>query len=239
MFGRNKVAMVVAEFMGTAVLTLVVLSVRVSGIGYSLFVALGAGLAIAVMMLMVGATSGGQFNPALTAGLWTNGLWTRRTVKTGAAIVYVAAQLLGAYAAYWLYVYLAHNHLPNSAGHFLNRVLWAEAVGTFVFVFGWMAAAAQGFRGWKMAACAGGAFALGMLVASLGANGLINPALALGNRDWGWATTVLGPVIGGIVGVNLYSFLFAGDKPVLAMATTSRPAATSSSAKKRTSAKRK
>jgi len=58
MFGKKKVAMVVAEFVGTAVLALAVLSVRSSGIGYALFVAIAAGLVVGSMMLVLGPSSG-------------------------------------------------------------------------------------------------------------------------------------------------------------------------------------
>jgi glycerol uptake facilitator-like aquaporin len=72
MFGKKKVAMLAAELLGTMLLALAVVSVRSSGIGYSFFVALGAGLAMAVLALMIGTNSGAQFNPALTIGLWTS-----------------------------------------------------------------------------------------------------------------------------------------------------------------------
>jgi len=100
MFGVKKVAMIVAEFMGTAILTLAVLSVRSSGIGYSFFVALGAGLTVAALSFILSENSGAHFNPALTIGLWT-----ARKVQTLPAIVYIVVQLLGAWAAFWLFKY--------------------------------------------------------------------------------------------------------------------------------------
>jgi len=204
MFGKKKVAMLVAEFVGTAVLTLTVLSVRSSGIGYALFVALAAGIVVGSMMLVIGPASGAQLNPALTLGLWS-----ARKVKTIPTILYMAAQLLGGAAAYWLYVYLVKTHLPNSAGHYAARVMIAEAMGAFVFAFSWMSAAAQKLTGVKLAAVVGGAFAVGVIVASIGSNAFINPAIALGAHAWGWSTYVAGPVLGAIVGVNLYDLLFS------------------------------
>jgi glycerol uptake facilitator-like aquaporin len=214
MFGKKKVAMLVAEFIGTAVLVLSVLSVRSSGIGYSFFVALGAGLAVAALSFMLSESSGAQFNPALTIGLWVS-----RKVKTLPGILYVIVQLLGAWAAYGLFKYFTKSHLPASGGSYMGRVLVAEAAGTFVFAFAWAAAAAQKFDGVRRAATLGGGFALAIIVSSLAAVGtgvgFANPALALGSHAWniwgtmGWGTYVLGPVIGGIVGVGLYHLLFA------------------------------
>src|SRR5665213_2556770 len=106
MFGIKKVAMLAAEFIGAAILTLAVISVRSSGIGYSFFVALGAGLALAVLVFVLASNSGAQFNPALTLGLWTS-----RKIKTLPAVLYIIVQLLGAWAAYGVYVYLANPHL--------------------------------------------------------------------------------------------------------------------------------
>lgn len=234
MFGKNKLAMLVAELVGTAVLTMVVLSVRSSGIGYSFFVALGAGLAVAALTLVVGAVSGAQFNPALTLGLWTV-----RKVKTAPAIVYIAMQLLGGAIAYWLYIYLVKNHLQNMAGHYSFRVMLAEAIGTFVFVWGWAAASARKLEGLAFAAAAGGAFALGIMVASLASTGIINPAIALGSRSWGWGTYVLGPVVGAIVAVNLQHYLFTGSEVAVAAASVSSRSSVSTSSKSKTTKKKK
>jgi glycerol uptake facilitator-like aquaporin len=205
MFGKKKVAMLGAELLGTALLALSIVSVRSSGIGYSFFVALGAGLAMGVLTLVFSVNSGAQFNPALTLGLWTN-----RKIKTLPAIMYIVVQLLGGLVAYWFYIYIVKTHLQSTAGHYTARVMLAEAAGAFVFTFGWAAAAAQKFQGFRLAATLGGAFALGILIASLGSNGLINPAIALATRSWGWSTYILGPVVGGVVGVNLYNMVFAG-----------------------------
>ena len=235
MFGKSKLAMLVAELVGTTVLTLVFLSIRVSGIGYPFFVAIGAGLAVAALTLAVGATSGAQFNPALTLGLWT-----ARKIKTAPAIVYIGMQLLGGAIAYWLYIYLVKNHLQSSAGHFQARTMIAEAIGTFIFVWGWAAASARKFTGLQFAAAAGGAFTIGIIVASLASGGIINPAIALGNRAWGWGTYVLGPVIGGIVAAYTQAYLFTGtevsEAPVASVAAA-RTVSASSTVKAKKSTK--
>jgi glycerol uptake facilitator-like aquaporin len=100
----------------------------------------------------------------------------------------------------------------------------AEALGTLVFVFGWAAAAAHKYEGLLLGATVGASLALGILVAAIASNGLINPALAIGIHSWnvfgssGWGNYVLGPVVGGIVGVNLYNYVFS---PMAAKMSTS------------------
>lgn len=237
MFGKNKVAMMAAEFLGTGVLTLVVLSVHNSSIGISYFVALAAGLTVALMTLVFGKVSGAHLNPALTLGLWT-----ARKVETVTAVVYIAMQLLGAWAAYGLYTYLINNSLQQVGGHFTWRVLIAEGIGTLVFALGWAAAAYQKQEGGVKASVSGASYALGLILASSVAVGftigLANPALALGTKSWVWGTYVLGPVVGAVVGVNLYAWLFApsvANKSAAAKASVSA----SSTAKKPAKAKAK
>ncbi|HLZ15036.1 MAG TPA: aquaporin [Candidatus Saccharimonadales bacterium] len=209
MFSRNKIAMVMAEFLGTGLLTAVVLTVGRSSVGLPYFVALAAGLVLIGGMLMFGPVSGAHFNPAITLGLWS-----ARKVKTLPALVYIAAQLLGGMAAYLLYSYMANTTWHNT-GHFESRVMVAEAVGTLVFSLGWAAAVYQKWETGRAAATVGVAFVLGILVASSASAALLNPAVALGMRVWVWGTYVLGPVLGAIIGINLYGLLFAPENGLL------------------------
>src|SRR5580692_5171388 len=130
MVGRRKIAALVAEFIGAGLLTTMILSVQHSGIGYPLFVAGAVGLAFLVISFTVGEVSGGYYNPALTIGQWIVG-----KVSTMAAILYVGAELLGGWAAYYIYTYLVNNHLGPIGGHFTGRILTAEAIGTGIFAF--------------------------------------------------------------------------------------------------------
>src|SRR5690242_4008173 len=98
MFGRHKSAVLVAEFLGTGVLTLLVLSVQRSTIGVPFFVAMAAGLTMALMILALGGTSGAHLNPAITLAMWS-----ARKLATLHAVLYLAMQMLGAWAAYYLY----------------------------------------------------------------------------------------------------------------------------------------
>ncbi len=226
MFSRKKIAMIAGEFLGTAVLTMVVLAVAKSSIGIPYFVGLAAGLVVTGMTLAVGAATGGHFNPAITIAFWT-----ARKAKTSKMVVYVAAQLLGGIAAYALYRYFVGQGWPNS-GHYEAKLLVGEAVGAFVFGFGFAAAVYQRAENGKAAAAIGIALTLGIIVASSASAGFINPAVALGARYWGWGTYVLGPVLGAVIGVNLYNLLFATDRQLLPVKETVSTGTTAGKKKK-------
>ena len=206
---RSKIAMVLAEFLGTGILTAVVIAVSKSNVGIPYFVSLLAGLTIAAGTLVFGAISGAHFNPIVTIGLWT-----ARQVKTLPAIVYVAAQLMGGAVAYLLYTYLANTTL-QSTGEYDSRVLVAEAVGAFVFSLGWAATVYHKLENGKAAFVVGASLIAGIIIASVGSTGLLNPAVALGVRSWVWGTYVLGPVLGAVIGFNLYALLFAPANSLL------------------------
>ncbi len=207
---RNNVARVLAEFLGTALLVLAVLSISKSSLAIPYFIATTAGLALAMGTLVFGNVSGAHFNPAITLGLFSV-----RRIKAATALVYVAAQMLGGVAAYQLFTYFVNQTWDNS-GEFAARVLVAEAVGAFVFSLGFAATLYQKLELGKRAALVGLSFALGMLVSFVGAGGLINPAVALGAHSWVLGTYGLGPVLGAIIGFNLYSLLFAPTSELVA-----------------------
>lgn len=216
MFGRKKLAMLLAEFLGTGILTAVVLTVSRSQIGYPLFVAIAAGLALAAGILVFGSVSGAQFNPAVTIGLWS-----ARRIKTLPALTYVAAQLLGGICAYLLFTYFVDKQWPN-AGKFDGRVMVAEVVGTFVFCLGWAAAAYNKLDTAKTTAVIGISLTVGITIASVASAGMLNPAVAMGARMWVWGTYVLGPILGAIIAFNLYGLFFAEGKSLLDKATPAK-----------------
>jgi aquaporin Z len=205
MFGKKKVAALVAEFLGTGVLTLIIMSMQRSQLGYPLFVSFAVGLSIAAMTFTLGKSSGGYFNPAITLGLWT-----ARKLSTITSILYIAVQFAGAYAAYGIYAYFINAHVPSLSAHFAARQLVAEAIGTGIFAFAFVSAIYNGYRSATGALFAGLAFAVGVLaISSVDSTALLNPAWAAADQSWSWGTTLLGPVIGAIIGINLYALLFA------------------------------
>lgn len=211
MVTRKKIAMIMAEFLGTALLTLAVLAVSKSTIGIPYFVAIAAGLVVATVTLTLGAVSGAHLNPIVTIGLWS-----LRKIKSVPAVVYIAAQLLGGIAAYYLFTYLIGQTWDNVDSGFEGKILVAEAAGAFIFSLGWAAAVYQKMEPGKAAAVIGMSLILGIVVSAAGAGGLVNPAVALGVRSWVWGTYVLGPVLGAIIGFNLYSLLFAPASELVA-----------------------
>jgi aquaporin Z len=203
MFRKNKLAMLVSEFLGTGALTLTVLSISHSQLSLSYFVATAAGLTVVLMTLALAGISGAVFNPAMTIGLWTV-----RKLRTLQALSYIVAQLAGGAVAWWLFVYFTKLSGIHNSGNYSARVLVAEVVGTFIFSFAWASAIYQRFNLFAKAATIGGGLTAGALIASLGSAGVLNPAVALGLHQWGWGTYVLGPVLGAVIGFNLYNLLF-------------------------------
>lgn len=202
MFSKNKIAALVAEFLGTGVLAFAVLTVSRSQIGIPYFVAFAAGLA--VVLLGVALQRDVHLNPALTLGLWTG-----RRIRTVKAVAFIAVQLLGGFAAFELYKYFSRGPVQPLSTAYDGRVLVAEALGTFVFAF-IVAGVAYRRQHWLVrTVTSGGGLALGILVASVASAAFVNPAVALAANAWAWTTYVLGPVLGAIIGVNLYGLLFA------------------------------
>lgn len=213
MFGRQKIAMIVAELMGTFVLTSAVYAVIIQRLP-ALFVAGAAGATVGLVVLTVGHVSGAHINPAVTLGLWSV-----RKIQTAQAAVYVSVQFLGAVVAWRLNEYFLGEPLQKLAQSGMDwKVFTAESVGAFVLTFGVASAVYQGYKGLKLATTIGASVGLGVLVASIGGNGVLNPAVALGIQSWNTAY-IAGPLLGGLVGVNLYALLFAPAlKPATAIA---------------------
>lgn len=226
MFGRNKVAMIVAEFIGTFSLASVVLAM-IGRTSFPFFAAVIAGGTLGLMTLVLGNVSSAHLNPAVTVGMWT-----QRRIDTARAVVYIVAQFLGGLVAWTLSEYLLNSSLKSIAGDkFDERVLIAEAIGTFVFAFGIAAAISQGYRGLKYAVTVGGSLTLGIVLATFAGNGLLNPAVALGVQSWNFAY-VTGPILGAVVGMSTYSLLFAPRPARAARASKAAVASKSKTTKK-------
>jgi glycerol uptake facilitator-like aquaporin len=201
-FNRAGVGAVLAEFLGTATLVSVAL-VLTETTAVSYFIATSLAVTLTVIVLAFGGTSGAHVNPAITFGTWT-----ARRIGTLRAISYIAAQLLGGLAAWQLYQYLVDKPLAAKTVHFDTRVWVAEMVGTFILALGFTAAITRTFDALQSAVVYSAALFVGIIVASVGSAAFLNPAVALGLRSWG-TVYILGPLIGGLLGVNLYYLLFA------------------------------
>jgi glycerol uptake facilitator-like aquaporin len=167
-----------------------------------------------MLVLAIGKVSGAHVNPAVTIGLWT-----LRKIETTTAVIYIAAQVLGAAVALRLFQYFQNDVLQNSAGKFDWRIFVAEAIGTLVFTFGVAAVVTQKLEGFNAAFTIGASLTLGALIASTASNGILNPAVALGLNSWSWTYT-LAPVLGAVLGMNIYDLFLA---PVSELKATPRP----------------
>lgn len=203
MFQRKDMTALLAEFFGSAVLSMSILAILMFT-SFPLYVGFAAAIAMGMMVLVFGPLSGAHINPVTTIGMWS-----ARQIDTFKAGTYVAAQMLGGVAGWKLTEFMLDNDLAGlTVGDFDWRVLLAEALGAFVFTLGVSAAMSKKFDGVQQAVTVGGSLLLGMLVASFAANALLNPAVAVGVQSWGMAYA-LGPIAGGIVGVNVWTYLFA------------------------------
>jgi glycerol uptake facilitator-like aquaporin len=228
---QRHIAALVAEALGVFVLTMVVLNV--SRYGLPLFTAATAGVSIAMFISAVGYLSGGHYNPAVTLGLFS-----LRKVSFVRTIGYLVAQVLGAVAAWQLYEYLTERALTNTTTAFDWRIATAEAVGGVVFGLAIAAVVVRKVEGWQAAVTIGSALFLAITVAGLGSNGIVNPAVAVGVRSFD-LNYFLGPVVGVIVGMNLFAYVLNPmDKKLKASAATASAPVKAAPAKKSSTKKK-
>jgi glycerol uptake facilitator-like aquaporin len=202
MFSRARAALLAAEFIGTTILVMVAI-VLTETTGVSYFIGTSLAVTLAVLVLTFGAISGAHFNPALTFGMWT-----ARRIGSLRAVTYIAAQMLGGLAAWQLYQYFTDKDIPAKAVNYSTSMWLAEAVGTFILALGFTAAVTRMLDSITSAVMIGGALFVGIMIAATASAAYLNPAIALGLRGWG-TVYVLGPLVGGLLGVNVYSLLFA------------------------------
>ncbi|XP_029851087.2 aquaporin-9-like [Ixodes scapularis] len=240
---------VLAEFLGTLILTLigdsVLASLTASRLGYFGIAAgpLGWGLAVYLGIIVAGGVSGGHLNPAVTLGLASAGKF-----KWAKVLPYIAAQYLGAFAAAGLIFLLYQDALykvdggmrvvygPNATASVFScfpapevrtlTCLLDQVVSTAVLLVSICAivdpknmAVLKGHQplliGFAVAAC--------MYAFSYNCGNPLNPARDLAPRiftamagwgcdvfsirgyNWFWVP-VVGPHVGGVVGVWVYKF---------------------------------
>jgi glycerol uptake facilitator-like aquaporin len=207
MLQRQKVGVLVAEFLGTAILALTAMgAAQYFNFTAPWYVGLAVGVSLAALVGIIGKVSGAHVNPAITLGLWT-----LRKVPTTTAIAYIASQLLGGLTAFAFVEYVTNVDIVGSAmTTFDTRVFVAELVGTAVFAFGVASVVMQKLEGMQAAFTIGASLFLGVLIASIAAPGFLNPAVALANNSWD-KITVIAPLIGSVIGMNIYSFFLAPE----------------------------
>ncbi len=204
-FNRAKTAPLLAEFLGTSVLVMVALVLsQTTGVPY--FIATSVAVTLALVYVLFSSVSGGHFNPAITVGMWV-----ARKMSTIRGISYVAAQLLGGVAAWQLFQYFTNQALPVKSSPWSTTAWLAEVVGTAILAMGLTAALTRRLDTLTTALTYGASFFAGILVAATASAAYLNPASALALRNFN-AVYILGPLVGGIIGVSLYTWFFAAAK---------------------------
>ena len=202
---KAQVAPVAAEFLGTALLVMVAI-VMTNTTSVSYFVATSLAVTLAVVALFFGPVSGAHVNPGVTFGMWI-----ARRISTLRGVAYIAAQLLGGLASWQLFQYLVSKPLQSRSTSFSWPIFVAELVGTAIWAMGVTAAMTLSYDALQKALTYGAAIFTGVLVASVASAGYINPAIALGVRNFS-GVYILGPLVGGLIGVSVYTMLFAPEK---------------------------
>lgn len=205
----ERLRLIAAELVGTFMLASAVLVVsNMFGLGTAAwYTTLSAGATLALLVGIFGNVSGTHVNPAVTIGLWT-----LKEIDTVKAVLYIAAQMLGGALALVFYNYVADVPVLASGSSSLSwSVFLAEALGAALFGMGILAAISHKLDGFYKSFVIGGSLSFSALFASIAAPGFLNPAVALGNNFWD-KTVVVAPVIGMIVGMNFYRYVFVPVK---------------------------
>lgn len=212
---RGVVAPVLAEFIGTGILVMVALILgQTTAVSY--FIATSLAVTAAVVYLLFNAISGAHANPAITFGMWT-----ARRIGTLRGITYIVAQLLGGVVAWQLFQYLTNHTMQARNVPFSTPIWLAELIGTAILALAFTAALNRGVLVLNSAIAVGAAYFVAILIAATASgSAYVNPAIALGSRAWS-GVYVLGPLIGGLIGVNLYTYFF-GAAETVAVGETAR-----------------
>ncbi|MFZ1249921.1 MAG: aquaporin [Candidatus Microsaccharimonas sp.] len=213
-----------AEFIGTFLLAAVIVSAQ----GQPIFVL----FALAGLVFLLGAISGGHFNPAITIGAWA----TRR-IGWLRALGYIIVQFFGAAIAFFaLSAFISGAAQPSAQEQLYGQtaatlfkaaditaiagkewfVFFAELLGTAIL--GFALAAATRTKEIVSASFSAGfgifiALMVGVTIAGyVSASSIINPAVALTLQAyvpsvWAYVVYALAPVIGAVIGFLVYDFI--------------------------------
>lgn len=188
----------IAELVGTCILALAVsFSLAQS---FPVPTPVIAGLTLGLLVYSIGPISGCHINPAITLGLWAI-----KKIERKDAINYIIAQFIGALLAYFIAQVLI-THPASITITNTGLVGTMELVGALVFAFGVAAVATGKTPQDASGLVVGGSLLLGISIASFASNGILNPAVALGIGSFS-LMYLIGPLIGGVLGMRLYSYI--------------------------------
>lgn len=187
-----------AESIAVFALTLgVLISLHSNGIVPTPYV---AATTVALFVYTIGGISGAHINPAISVALWLY-----RKLPTDELIKYILAQLVGAVVGLSVSMFLTTNTLDIQANSSLHTWL-GEIIGTAFLGWGVSAIVFGQIKNELSGLTIGGFLLLGILVASAGSNGVLNPAVAVGIKSLSLAY-FFGPIIGASLGMGLYKML--------------------------------
>lgn len=202
-FNKVKHGVVVAEFVGTFTLVLMLLASLWGFIPSTLPFAVLAALVLGLFVVGFGKISGAHLNPATTIGVYS-----LRKINSANLVAYLIAQIGGALLAMVVFSMFLNGELSSKLDVVADyRSFFGEFLGMLVLSFGIAASIHQKIDNFNAAFLIGGMYAVGMFLATLGGNGLINPAVAIGVSSLSWSY-VLGPILGSVIGFNLYAAVF-------------------------------
>ncbi len=182
-----------AELLGTFALAYVV---RLSLI-YALPVPITpllAALTLGLFVAIVGPISGCHINPAVTIGLLSV-----RKIKAPAAVLYIAAQLLGACIALLLSLLVSGTPVAVSIPLSPLLQIFGEFFGAYFFLLT-IGSVVDGRISHGIPLAIGSGLLFGILVASPFSAGILNPAVAVALSPDALWVYLLAPIAGGIAG---------------------------------------
>ena len=218
------IAAAVAEFVGTFLLTAVIVTQQNQPIAL-LFAVVG-------IVLILGGLSGAHINPIVTIGAWVT-----RKVEGPRAAIYLVAQVLGAILALvMLSGFIGQASAVNEQAAAMGQVapelfraaaipegkewtlLFAELVGAAILGFAYASALRKGREKIVSAFTIGSGYFLALVVAGtaatyVNASAVLNPAAAVALQAinfsgvWSIAIYVVAAAIGGVAGFALFDLL--------------------------------
>lgn len=193
----------IAELIGTYLLTLSVLLSAYVGAGSVLSTAVIAAVVLGTCVYTIGSISGCHINPAVTVSLLTG-----NAIKSKEAVYYIIFQCVGALLATLTAYLLSGNSVPYMVQYSFDATTFVtELLGAAFFLFGISAVVWGKVDKAANGLVIGASLLIGILLAvHSGGLGILNPAVALGVASLDFAT-LLGPIVGGVLGVQVYKHL--------------------------------
>lgn len=207
----------VAELIGTFILVFIGAGAGALSAGGLTGVALAHGVALMVIVYLVGGVSGAHVNPAVTFGVAVSG-----NIEWSKAVVYWVAQLIGAVLAAGLLLFVLGEQAGTvgattlASGTSAIQGLTIEAVLTVFLVMAVLISGVLGKNGNLAGVAIGFVLTMDILMggsltgASMNPARTLGPAVVSGNFADVWVY-VVGPLLGGAVAAGLVGYLYAGE----------------------------